>query len=541
MKNLKKNNNSKLNRRQFIKALTAGAASLTIPACSNPNKIKSDTAEKPNIILIMADDMGYSDLGCYGSEIHTPNLDRLAYNGLRFTQFYNTARCCPTRASLLTGLYPHQAGMGKMVSHKPGDKPPGPYQGYLNNNCVTLAEVLKSADYTTLMSGKWHVGELPPHWPTDRGFDKYYGLISGGANYFDITKSKHNNRIRHFAIDDKPHMPPKENFYITDAFTENAVKFLDQNAQGQNPFFLYLAYTAPHWPLHALPEDIAKYRGKYTKGWENLRQKRYKQMLDMGLIDKKYPLSPLNPDTMPWDDVPDKDLMDLKMAVYAAQIDRMDQGIGKVLDKLKQIGKDDNTLILFLSDNGACAEIGPLGYDWWKNGVPPGGVNSYQSYGLSWANASNTPLKMFKKYTHEGGIATPLIAYWPKVIKQKGKITRQPGHIIDIMATLCDISGAKYPDTYKQNKIKPMEGKPLTPIFEGKKRTPHKYLFFEHIGNRAVRKGKYKLVAGKNKPWQLYDLDADRTEINNIIDKHPNIANKLINAYNQWAKNTGVK
>jgi len=531
-------------RRDFLKAIGLGAASLTLPGCASTEKLSFAKRAKgrPNIILIMADDMGFSDLGCYGSEIHTPNLDRLAAGGLRFTQFYNAARCCPTRASLLTGLYPHQAGVGGMTDGRWGDvRPTGPYQGYLNDKCGTIAEVLKRAGYHTLMSGKWHVGETRPHWPVDRGFDRYYGLISGGANYFDITKSKRPGILRRFAIDDKPHIPPKENFYITDAFTENAVRFLDRYGREEKPFFLYVAYTAPHWPLHALPEDIAKYKRKYLQGWDALRKERYARMIKMGIIDPLWPLTPRDEGAVPWDGVEDKELMDLKMAVYAAQIDRMDQGIGQIMAKLRELGKEQNTLILFLSDNGGCHETGPLGFDNRNNGLPPGGVDSYMSYGQSWANASNTPFRLFKKYTHEGGIATPLIAYWPAVIKDRGAITHQVGHIIDIMATCVDVAGARYPKTLDRKTIIPLQGKSLLPIFQGKTRRPHSYLFWEHMKHEAVRHGKWKLVAQTPSRWELYDLEQDRSEMNNLIDNYPQIAQQLRAKYEEWAAGCGVK
>jgi len=532
-----------MRRRDFLRSIPAAFISMTAPNCLAESGLnfRDKPKNKPNIILIMADDMGFSDLGCYGSEIHTPNLDALAAGGTRFTQFYNTARCCPTRASLLTGLYPHQAGIGGMTNEKGDINPPGPYQGYLNQNCVTIAEVLKTAGYTTLMSGKWHVGESRPHWPVDRGFDKYYGLISGAANYFDITKTKSKGRIRRFAIDDKAYIPKDDNFYITDAFSDNAVKYLDEYGRREKPFFLYVAYTAPHWPLHALPEDIAKYKGKYLKGWENLRRQRHKRMIEMGIVDEKWPLTPRDDGAVKWDTVEDKELMDLKMAIYAAQIDRMDQGIGKIMKKLREIGKQNNTLVMFLSDNGGCHETGPLGFDRRNNGLPPGGVDSYMSYGRSWANASNTPFRRFKKWVHEGGISTPLIAYWPAVIKKRNSITHQPGHVIDIMATCCDVASAEYPNTFRGKKITPKQGMSLLPILQGKKRRPHNAIFWEHIGNCAVRQGKWKLVAEKNGDWELYDLEKDRTEMNNLAEKYPKKANELMALYKDWAKSCGVK
>ncbi len=527
-----------LTRRGFLKAIGAGGALLSLQGCLSADGLSADKTPggRPNIVLIMADDMGFSDIGCYGSEINTPNLDSLAAGGLRFTQFYNAARCCPTRASLLTGLYPHQAGIGHMV----GNKGYPAYQGYLNNRCVTIAEALKLGGYRTLMSGKWHVGEDRPHWPTDRGFDKYFGLISGGANYFDITKAKAKGVKRRMAADDQPYTPPKEGFYITDAFSNNAVKFIDTYGRNDKPFFLYLPYTAPHWPLHAWPEDIARYKGKYKEGWDKLRRQRHARMVEMGLISEKWKMSPRDTDARLWADVKDKELLDLKMAVYAAQIERMDHGIGKVLARLKEIGAWDNTLILFLADNGGCAEGGPVGFDNRKNGLPPGGVDSYMSYGLSWANASNTPFRRYKHWVHEGGIATPLIAHWPAVIKKGGLLTHQPGHIIDIMATCLDAAGIEYPRRHKGSILIPLEGKSLLPIFEGKRREAHEAIYWEHEGNRAVRQGKWKLVAIHGKPWELYDLQADRTELNNLADELPDKVEQLATMYQRWAKRCNV-
>ncbi|MHC4171780.1 MAG: arylsulfatase [Planctomycetota bacterium] len=525
-------------RRDFLKAVGLGAASLSLQGCLDMAKSSVGQASKgrPNIVLIMADDMGFSDIGCYGGEVNTPNLDRLAAGGLRFTQFYNAARCCPTRASLMTGLYPHQAGIGHMV----GDKGYPAYQGYLNEQCVTIAEALKPGGYRTMMSGKWHVGEKRPHWPVDRGFGKYYGIISGGANYFDISKTKAPGVKRTMAINDKPFVPKPGRFYMTDAFSENAVKFIGEHGRSTEPFFLYLAYTAPHWPLHAWPADIAKYKGKYLKGWDRLREERHKRMIKMGLVSEKWKMSPRDTTTWPWADEKNKELLDLKMAVYAAQIERMDYGIGKVLTKIREIGVQDNTLVMFLADNGGCAEGGQVGFDHRKNGLPPGGVDSYMSYGLSWANASNTPFRRYKHWVHEGGIATPLIAYWPAVIKDGGSITHHVGHIIDIMATCLDVAGMEYPETYKGRELIGLEGKSLLPIFKGKKRHGHEVIYWEHEGNRAVRQGKWKLVAAHGKPWELYDLEADRTELNNLVDKQPEKAQQLKAMYESWARRCDV-
>jgi len=525
--------NAQLSRREFLKAIGAGAL---LHGCLGTTRAARSSGKRPNIVLIMADDMGYSDIGCYGGEISTPNLDRLAAGGLRFSQFYNAGRCCPTRASLLTGLYPHQAGVGNMV----GNQGYPTYQGYLNDRCVTIAEALKPAGYHTLMAGKWHVGEKRPHWPTDRGFDRYFGLISGAANYFDISKTKGPGVVRQMALDDKPYQPPRDGFYMTDAFTDHAVKFLDEHGRDEKPFFLYLAYTAPHWPLHAWPEDIAKYKGKYLKGWDVLRRERYERMVKMGLVNDQWPLPPRDRENGPWEQEKDKELMDLKMAVYAAQIERMDRGIGRVLDKVRQLGKEPNTLVLFLADNGGCHEGGPRGFDNRNNGLPPGGADSYMSYGQSWANASNTPFRRYKHWVHEGGIATPLIACWPGVIKNTGGITHEVGHIVDIMATCVDVAGIGYPRTHGNRPLTPAEGRSLLPVFEGRQRRGHEALYWEHVGNRAVRQGRWKLVAAAGAPWELYDLEADRTELNNLTAAHPQKLEELKALYESWAQRCGV-
>ena len=516
--------------------------SLAVVSCKNQKQKSETKASTPNIILIMADDMGYSDIGCFGGEAQTPNIDRLAGEGLRFTQFYNASRCCPTRASLLTGLYPHEAGMGDMVNPPKRYDINAAYQGFLNDSCVTLAEVMKKAGYYTAMSGKWHVGEERPHWPTDRGFDNYYGLISGAMNYWDISRTKRPGLYRHFAIDSTEYRPPNKGFYMTDAVTENAVKYLGKADSLQKPFFLYVAYTAPHWPLHAWPEDIAKYRGKFMAGWDSMRVARFKRMLKMRILDDNWKLSPRDPEVHPWDDLSQKqkEEMELKMAIYMAQIDRMDQGIGKILDELDAIGATDNTLILFLSDNGGCAEGGIWGQQFWKVEGKPGTVDSYMSYGQSWANMSNTPFRMYKHWVHEGGISTPLIARWPNGITDKGGITRQPGHIVDIMATLCDLANTDYPTTFKGKTIKPLRGKSLVPVFNGEMREPHDFIFWEHEGNRAVRMGDWKLVGKKGQHWELYNMVNDRTELNDLANDSTALRQKMADAYEGWAKEAHV-
>ncbi|TKG97468.1 arylsulfatase [Puteibacter caeruleilacunae] len=520
------------------------ASSMLLAPTFGCSKGKVKEHERPNVIVILCDDMGYSDLGCYGSEIATPNIDALAKHGVRFTHFYNAARCCPTRASLLTGVYPHQAGMGAMVRHT--DQPErevGPYQGYLSKHTVTMAEVMNEAGYYCTMSGKWHVGESHPNWPMDRGFDDYYGLISGAANYFDITRAKKQGIERHFAKGNEEFVPSKEGFYMTDAITDHAVESIKKRKNQQEPFFMYLAYTAPHWPLHALPEDIAKYEGRYDEGWDKIREERYARMKELGILDESMNLSPRDAKVPAWKDLEKKKLMSRKMAVYAAQIDRMDQGIGRVIKQLKENGQFENTLIMFLSDNGGCAETGIHGTDFWKNDAWPGDGESYQSYGRGWANASNTPFSYFKQWVHEGGTSTPFIAHWPKMIKKEGAIVRDRAYITDVMATLVDVGNGNYPEKFKGNDIIPMHGKTLTPIFKGKSRKGHDAIFWEHFGNMAVTKGKWKLVSqqkeGKGK-WGLYDLSIDRAEQHNLAYQKPELAKELLALYKEWAEETGV-
>ena len=529
--------------RFFSNATLLVMIGMTIISCNSGNSM---TFAKPNIVLIMADDMGYSDIGCYGGEVKTPAINKLASQGIRFSNFYNASRCCPTRASLLTGIYPHQAGIGDMTHAVSSNTVPGPYQGFLNNNCVTLAEVLKSGGYYTAATGKWHVGEEKPHWPTDRGFDNYYGLISGASNYFDITRHKNNTVKRVFVEDGVSIVPSKKGFYMTDAITDHAITYLNNAKKKDKPFFLYVAYTAPHWPLHALQKDIDKYRGKYMKGWDVLREDRMRRMVKMGLIDPKWALSMRDPLVKPWDSLSDKqkDQMDMLMSIYAAQIDHMDQGIAKVLAKLDSMGVSENTIVLFLSDNGACHEGGIWGEDFWGNfwvgKSVPGSGDSYHSVGRSWANLSNTPFRMYKHWIHEGGISTPLIVRWPSVIHDKGTITNQVGNILDFMPTFCDISGTEYLKEYKGKKITEMQGKSLLPIFEGKIRKQPVY-YWEHEGNRAVRDGKWKIVAKTDSAWELYDMKEDRTEMDNLITEKPDNAKILIDEYEKWAERVGVK
>lgn len=429
-------------RRNFIKAMGFGAAAFAVPGFTKASESRAEIQQRPNIVLIMADDMGYSDIGCFGGEIQTPNLNALATGGLRFTQFYNTARCCPTRASLITGLYPHQAGVGHMME----DKGYEAYHGDLNNRCVTIAEVLKLAGYSTYMAGKWHVTRFrgpdgPKHnWPRQRGFDRFFGTIHGAGSYYDpCSLTRDNTQI-----------PPGDDFYYTNAIADNAVTFISEH-KTDNPFFMYIPFTAPHWPMHALPKDIAKYKGRYDKGWDALRAERHKRIIEMGIVDEKWKLTPRDRNVPPWEQAKDKEWFARRMEVYAAMVDCLDQNVGRIVEQLKKSGKFENTLIFFLADNGGCAEEygsrGPIKPDPSKpvvlkpmdknelqpdmqpkvtrdgrpvrtgRGVMPGPADTYIAYGKPWANASNTPFRLYKHWVHEGGISTPLITHWPARIK----------------------------------------------------------------------------------------------------------------------------
>ena len=526
---------------RFLIALALLACIQTHPASA----VGTKSNQRPNLLLILADDMGFSDLGCFGSEVSTPQLDALATNGMRYTGFYNAARCCPTRAALLTGLYPHQAGVGGMVTAGDTAKP-GPYQGYLNQKCRTLAEVLKPAGYNCYLSGKWHVGETKPHWPINRGFDHAYGLISGAMNYFDITKSKSKRIKRVFARDDQAVTPKPGTFYATDAFTDAALDNLKENEKTTMPFFLYLAYTAPHWPLHA-PEDlIRKYEARYLANWQTFRESRHQRQIELGIIDKDTRLSP--EDAADWDhmEASKKKTMARKMAVYAAMIERMDWNIGRVIDHLRDTKQLDNTLILFISDNGACAEGGLYGHNFRPDLEGPiGSVNSFHSYGQSWANVSNTPLRRFKSHTHEGGILSPAIVHWPAGLKRpKGSIDHQTvAHVIDIMPTFAELAGAQLPQN-KDSALTPLPGLSLVPTLtaDPPAKLTHRTLGWEHFGAAAWRVDSMKLVRAKQQaPWELYDLSKDPTELNNLAASQPDTLRQLAKDWQRWADGIGVK
>jgi arylsulfatase len=506
---------------------------------------------QPDILLILADDMGYSDLGCYGSEIHTPNLDRLAKEGIRFTRFYNAARCCPSRASLLTGLYPHQAGVGAMDDTRNPAIPA--YQGYLNDHCVTLGEALELAGYSTFISGKWHVGkEKESMWPNNRGFQHVFSYLGGACSYYTAGWLSQPNQA---LISGTELYPLPDDFFMTDAITDFALKFIQETPK-EKPLFGYVAYTAPHWPLQERPENIAKYKGRYDAGWDEIREQRYERMEQMGIIDHSYALarrSDGNSLVPAWDSLSDERKKDMarRMEVYAAQVDSLDQQVGRLVEGLKAAGRYENTLVLFLSDNGACAEPNdkPFGQKWINPDAVIGSRESFASYGRGWAEVSNVPFRYWKQKIFEGGIRTPLIAHWPdKITAAAGTINRQPGHIVDVMSTCLDIAGGKYPETFNGKTVIPAEGISFAPVFSGKPRAEHTVLAWEHFANRGILSGKWKLVAhATDSPqgtvpfkWELYDTESDPAESRNIAGLHPEVVQDLSRKYEQWADRVEV-
>ena len=533
---------------------------------------------RPNIIVIMCDDVGYSDMGCYGSEINTPNIDALAQGGVRFTQFYNTARCCPTRAALMTGLYSHQAGIGHMMDDHSA-KVGSAYTGELSKNAVTIAEALKTAGYSTYMTGKWHVTKVTNpkdaankhNWPIQRGFDRFYGTIHGAGSFFDPnTLTRDNTFISPF--DDAEYQP--EEFYYTDAINDHAARFVTEHTKSspEKPFFMYMAHTAAHWPMHAKEADIAQYKGKYDAGYDAIRAARVEKMKRLGLLDERWKVSPQAGD---WSKVDDKAWESRCMEVFAAMLDCMDQGIGRLVETLKKNGQYENTLILFLQDNGGCAEgmgrgpngkpradapsLAVLAKDYLQpdmipkqtrdgypmrqgKGVMPGGADTYIGYGEAWANVSNTPFREYKHWEHEGGISTPLIAHWPQGIAESrnGKLEAQPSHLIDIMATCVDLGGGAYPKELNGNAIQPMEGVSLKPAFQGEPLNRPQPIFWEHEGNRAIRIGDWKLVSKHRGGWELYDMTTDRTEMNNLAATQLDRVKDMSAQWDAWAKRVGV-
>lgn len=534
-----------------------------------------ESVARPNVVILLADDMGYSDIGCYGGEIATPNLDGLAANGLRFTQFYNAARCCPTRASLLTGLHPHQAGIGHMME----DRGHEGYRGDLNRRCVTLAEALKPAGYRSYAVGKWHVTPGANakaladtrNWPRQRGFDRFYGTIHGAGSYWDPSALVRDNTPITAASD--PEYRP-ETYYYTDAISDQAVRMVREHGRdhGREPFLLYVAYTAAHWPMHAPEADIARYRGRYAGGYEAVRAARWAKLKALGIANPSWDPAPAAGD---WSRVKDRAFEERCMEVYAAMVDRLDQGIGRLVEALKAAGQFDKTLILYLQDNGGCAEgvgrgkagpergerpsLPPMASDvpqygsqptqtrdGWPvrqgQGVMPGGPDTYVAYGRDWANVSNTPFREYKHWTHEGGISTPLIAHWPAGIapSRRGRLEHQPGQLVDILATCLDVAGAAYPTEYNGQPIQPAEGISLRPAFQGRRLARSRPLVWEHEGNRAIREGRWKLVSREKEPWELYDLQSDRGEQHDLARAHPGRAGRMAAAWEAWAARAHV-
>lgn len=559
---------------------------LAVTVMAGPVWADNGMKDRPNIILIMADDMGFSDLSSYGGEINTPNLDALAENGLRYRTFYNQARCMPTRAALLTGRYPHQTGLGEMGGDR-GEENPG-YRGNINHESVTLAEVLKVNGYRTYMSGKWHLTNHDKsdepidnkfNWPKQRGFDRYFGTITGAGSFFGPhTLTRDNKNIdgdlkfpwAPWAIPPDGELPVRDEgaFYYTDAINETSARFIREHQEQHEdaPFFLYVAHTAPHWPLHAPEEDIQRYLETYRKGWDEVRQGRYERMIQMGVIDPAWALSPRPRELPAWDDLNHEELpegvrkaleaqdldvreeMARRMAIHAAMVDRMDRGVADIVEALQETGRFENTLIIFLADNGAASEWGTYGFGWPRlanNGALTGSAQSYASIGVAWAHVSNAPFRLWKTFNHEGGAATPFIAHWPAGIDANGNGEWRDftGHLIDMMPTLMEVTGSTYPSQYGGHQIKPYEGVSLVPSFNDESLRREGPLFFEHLGRRAVRDGKWKLVTsevGKDGRWKLYDMEADRVESTDLTDENAGLAEELAEQWQEWAERAKV-
>lgn len=544
-------------RREFLQSSFCASAAAALPLRSELfSQDKRGAARKrPNIVFILADDMGFSDIGCYGSEIDTPHLDALAQDGLRFTDFHNSPRCCPSRAALLTGMYAQQAGMGLMTSDH-GTYPYPGYAGDLSQSCVTIAEALKAGGYTTLMTGKWHLTPLnvgTHNYPLQRGFDRYYGIINGAASYFDPASLTRDNEPIEVARDDK-------DYYLTDAIGDHSAQFIQDAAKKEKPFFLYAAFTAGHWPLMAPEETIAKYKGRYRGGWDALRKERHAKQLAMGIVEAEWGLTARDPRVPAWELASFHEWEERRMEVYAAQIDKLDQNVGKIVSALRAAGAMDDTMIFFMSDNGGNFEemsriaqgqprpaFMPVKTKDGLEVIPgndpsilPGSATTYASYGIPWGNASNTPFRLYKHYAHEGGIATPFIVHWPSGLKNKG-ITHAIGHEIDVMPTCLEAAGVKYPVTSKEGTPPPsLEGTSLMPVFEGKQ-LADRSLFWEHEGNHAVREGKWKLVSRFPDAWELYDMEHDRTERFDLASAQPERVRKMAADYGAWAKRAGVQ
>lgn len=499
-------------------------------------------AERPNVVLMLADDLGFSDLGCYGGEIRTPNLDQLAKDGMRFTQFYNCAVCVTTRAALMTGLHPRR-GKGNL----------------LREDMVTISEVMRDAGYRTALTGKWHLGSSDPRRPTDRGFEEYYGVASGCCNYFDPSIPDpvfyNGGKRRPFLHNTKRITEFPDDYYMTDAFGDHAVEQINRFAKGDAPFFLHVCFTAPHFPMHAKPDDIARYQGKYKDGYFALRERRYQRLIELGIIKSSAKLSAADCrlgefrydyNITPWEEVEDRVREERRMEVYAAMVDCLDQAVGRILNALDEAGVAENTIVMFLSDNGGCASYPAYGDPKVAAGHAaynkelPGGKNTYDFCAPGWGWAQCAPFRRYKVWTYEGGIATPMIARWPGTIKPN-TMTDQIGHLVDFMPTLLELAGGEYPQRRGDATIPPAEGKSLVPVFRGNVRDGHDHLCWYLYGNRAVRKGKWKLVWGVTaKKWELYDMEADRTETTDLAASHPERVEQMSKLWHEWAVETEV-
>lgn len=510
----------------------------------------------PNVVLILSDDLGFSDLGCYGGEITTATLDGLADAGVRCSQFYNSARCSPSRASLLTGLHPHQTGIGILTND---DRPVG-YPGSLNDRCLTVAEVLADVGFATFLAGKWHLSSdmWNPNdsWPTRRGFQHFFGTLTGCGSYYwpgTLMRGEH----------PAEHEPLGREFYYTDAISTEAAEFVRRHAYDAptQPFFLYMAYTAPHWPLHALEEDLERYADTFKPGWDALREQRMQRLVDAGLLGAQSVLSARDATQPTWSAAPHQAWQLRRMQAYAAQVERMDRGIGLVVETLRDIGAFHNTLIIFLSDNGASCEELPKGdleqfrhrrdilRIMTRDGRPvrignspelmPGPEDTYASYGQAWANLSNTPFRFYKRWVHEGGIATPLIVHWPDGGLRDGAVLHDPFQLVDVVPTILEATGTSYPDRFPDRQPLPLAGRSMLGTIRGEP-APEATLYWEHTGNCAVRKGRWKLVRQYPRDWELYDMTHDRSETRDISRDHIEVVTELALAFDDWAARVGV-
>jgi len=508
-----------------------------------------------NVIIFLADDLGFSDIGGYGGEIRTPNLDRLAGSGVKLSNFHNTPRCSPSRASLLTGIHPHQTGIGILTGSNAAE---GGYAGNLNNRCATIAEVLKSNGYITAITGKWHLTNSPnkPNgaWPTDRGFDNFFGTLDGCATYFrpgTLTRGLENVESE---ADNNP------DFFYTDAIATEAAKFIKERPSDK-PYFLYVPFTAPHWPLHAREETIKSYAGTYDAGWDAIRAKRLERQKALGIIPKETELSPRDARVLAWEEEPEKKWQARRMEVYAAMVTEMDTAIGKILDQVEKSDEWDNTIIIFLSDNGACAEALPLDdiseFRRAKNlistrtrdgrkvvlgndpDVMPGGEDTYSSYGVGWANVSNTPFRLYKRYTHEGGVMSPFIIHWPEGKLKSATVNTSTFQLVNVAPTLYDALGVTYPASLNGNTLEPLVGGSMLPAIQSSD-TQSSQLWWEHIGNGAIIKGKWKLVRQYDWEWELYDLTTDRNELKDLSGSNPQIVAELSVEWQKLADQYGV-